>query len=579
MACEDLKATLTALQAQLAALEQDTADTPAPERAAARKAAQPRLNKLNTEIQTATIALNHCLQAVAPPVPKKVAGAQPQAILSIQYQNPAADSGSGWGTRIAGGKFPTSQGFEWKQVTDTGSEYDTTPVGVTGWATFQDKATSDFWFTHPFGLDWEFLCALDQPYYSLCSDPENLALASGRDVPGEFTQLGLIPTNTVITTEDVQGNVCQFGFLGVEWENGLVPPGFQAEFNIGDRVAVFGRWIVDVGENAHTEIHPPLLLASASVYSTPATTGVVNPIFPKGVQHTRALFTSRAYLAGQTFLAGGYPNPDIYKDGQSDDGHFIAHMVKELAKLDAVFLSGSLEAHPKIKQQPFQGPHIFAVTVRTMQPRPAVSTILEGYVVSFHFTVRSGCAVEVVRNDESSVCVYVVLNSVGYTPPPLPVRNALEITLAEIKNYSTDAYDALEALTLAGLLSKGIETDLYDPIFADFTRAGSPTAAINVPVDGLSSVPAGTGISTDNSQPFPITGWLEIGWGPTGNSVVSRGNSGTASIGTVLDLNGVWASGGVAGPVISVNGNAISVDMSAYNRPTAQGDRKSTRLK
>lgn len=40
---------------------------------------------------------------------------------------------------------------------------------------------------------------------------------------------------------------------------------------------------------------------------------------------------------------------------------------------------------------------------------------------------------------------------------------------------------------------------------------------------------------------------------------------------TVLDLSGQWASGGAPGPVISVNGNALSVDMSAYNRPTASG--------
>lgn len=40
---------------------------------------------------------------------------------------------------------------------------------------------------------------------------------------------------------------------------------------------------------------------------------------------------------------------------------------------------------------------------------------------------------------------------------------------------------------------------------------------------------------------------------------------------TIFDLNGIWASGGVAGPVITVNGNAILVDMSAYKRPTASG--------
>ncbi len=42
-------------------------------------------------------------------------------------------------------------------------------------------------------------------------------------------------------------------------------------------------------------------------------------------------------------------------------------------------------------------------------------------------------------------------------------------------------------------------------------------------------------------------------------------------ISTVINLVGIWASGGVAGPVISVSGNSISIDMSAYNRPTAKG--------
>ena len=40
---------------------------------------------------------------------------------------------------------------------------------------------------------------------------------------------------------------------------------------------------------------------------------------------------------------------------------------------------------------------------------------------------------------------------------------------------------------------------------------------------------------------------------------------------TLFDLNGTWASGGVPGPVISVTGPSISVDMSAYKRPTASG--------
>ena len=48
-------------------------------------------------------------------------------------------------------------------------------------------------------------------------------------------------------------------------------------------------------------------------------------------------------------------------------------------------------------------------------------------------------------------------------------------------------------------------------------------------------------------------------------------SSGGTVINTVLDLNGTWQSGGAAGPVISVNGTTLLIDMSAYNRPSAYG--------
>ena len=44
-----------------------------------------------------------------------------------------------------------------------------------------------------------------------------------------------------------------------------------------------------------------------------------------------------------------------------------------------------------------------------------------------------------------------------------------------------------------------------------------------------------------------------------------------AAIETVFDLNGQWMIGGVLGPVFTVHGNSISIDMSALNRKTATG--------
>jgi hypothetical protein len=40
---------------------------------------------------------------------------------------------------------------------------------------------------------------------------------------------------------------------------------------------------------------------------------------------------------------------------------------------------------------------------------------------------------------------------------------------------------------------------------------------------------------------------------------------------TLVDLNGRWASGGRPGPVISTTSTSLTIDMSAYNRPSAHG--------
>jgi hypothetical protein len=55
------------------------------------------------------------------------------------------------------------------------------------------------------------------------------------------------------------------------------------------------------------------------------------------------------------------------------------------------------------------------------------------------------------------------------------------------------------------------------------------------------------------------------------NGEISGGINKMDPIATLIDLNGKWESNGLQGPIISVSGNAISVDMSAYQRPPAHG--------
>ncbi len=112
---------------------------------------------------------------------------------------------------------------------------------------------------------------------------------------------------------------------------------------------------------------------------------------------------------------------------------------------------------------------------------------------------------------------------------------------------------------------------------------GTPGPVISVSGNAISvnmsayNRPTATGSVVDSSDitvTFPdastYTGRLQA----PGTIVWSNNSSWTKSspgLTTVLDLNGTWASGGAAGPVISVTGSSISVDMSAYKRPTATG--------
>src|ERR1022692_1971987 len=377
MACEDLKAKYDDLEAQVAQLTAEIANEPVQDRGPG----EARLKILSAQAWTAGQQYAACVAASQPPPPQKVAGAQPQEILTILHQNPAFGgdgTGSNWAGPIAGGTFPTSQGFEWKQVMDTAAEYDGPPVGATGWVYTRDIADADFWFLHPFGNDWEFSCVLDTQYLPLLSQG-NIQPENGTQIADDLTALG-IPQDPYIT------NAVQQGILGVEWDLNLVPVSFQNEFTPGDRVAIFGRWIVDCGhDDFHTEIHPPLLLGSASVYTNPAAGEGPS-------QYTRSLFTSRPFLVGQTFLDSKY-SLQVYSDGAGDDGHFVEHMLNEIQKaenLDPFDASIKVEAHPKIKQNPFLGPNLFFIIVRA--PQTGLSAANGRLVVSFQFTVRTGCA-------------------------------------------------------------------------------------------------------------------------------------------------------------------------------------------
>jgi hypothetical protein len=494
MACEELRAKIKSLQQQYAEMMQEMDGLPASEQVGL----QHGLNKINDQIKLAEAELYTCLHGLPP---HKVAGQQPQHILEIRFQNPAGfDPTDDWAPRIANGTFPIGSDLEWKQVLDSEDEYDQfNSVGATGWAINPRISHKDTPVNHPFGLDWLFDFALDAPYTFLLARGNSIPEDDGGDSAASFDlaksqQYQLIPPDG--------------GLLGVEWDSGLVPPMFLNQVDTLDRVAVFGRWIVDCGHNDHdhpyrSEIHPPLLMASASVYQE-----------PDGTEFTRTVFTSRPYLVGQTFSVD---TADIYDDSAEDDGYFYGHLVNEVIKAETIVFSQQVEAHPKIKSHPFRGIHVMEIVVRTPQPSPNINAHISDLTVSFHFTVRSGCAVQVIPNDDSSVRVLVALNHVGYTPPNLPHRNDRDYSLEELKDLSSDAglwIDVIEGISAlvnppaALILDQGVKTDEYDP-FSAVDLFDAPHAVTNARAN---NIPGGMGISQDNSQPYPVYGWLDVKW-------------------------------------------------------------------
>jgi hypothetical protein len=562
---------------------------------------------------------------------------QPQQILDIQFANPTSlrtvdalfAQGVAFGQQdpstILGGTFPSRDAEkEWKQtlpasLADTaGHEADhegQNLVGAVGWALVPEFSGGDVPFMHPFGFDWEFMFALDQPP----SDPSRytflLTTASQSCSDGAYGRA----VQQAADAKDAQGRpIIPPGpdglpsLLGVEMDGGLIPEQFsdrvKGGVEIGDRIAVFGRWIVDCGHQIpittcdgvdlhpgltafRTEIHPPLLMATARVTEA----GQAEPPVLNAPRMTRVLVTSRPYLVGQRFTTD---TDQIHSDTGSDDGPFLGHIIKEVVKVHENILgiptaSLMVEAHPKIKSYPFTGMHEMRLTVRP--PDPGAGGTL---TVAYQFTVRTACSVQVVANGPDAVDVVIRLDQNGYQPPPLPARTERTWTRDQLAAMNPDAAGGiltLEALTAAlhaltgdligagvatAILERGILTDEYATEdmratnLLDSSRATSAAVSGLPPLDGFSRLQellarhaslisdiqtdtmdlqelqsesthvnpkmiqriqariaanqaelnqvdqeiaalqnfTNSGIGLDDGQPFPIVGWLEIGY-------------------------------------------------------------------
>jgi hypothetical protein len=478
MACEAERAAIAGLQAQIDAIKKSIAEMPAPERAAAQHAAQARLNLLGSQIFSEQAALAKCLAAAAPPPPPPIK-VQPQDILITTNVNPPFNTASPtWAKDLVGGKtflsgLTGSAEFEWTQVLNTAGEFDDDFVGLSGWVISPDQSDADNPFLHPFGFDWEFFIAPDAQYQSLAAPSDNnlyvaaLALAQ---------QSGL----------QVQH------LLGMEVDGNLVPDAWRLQD--GDRVAVWGRWIVDTGHpDFHTEIHPPALLVGARSIK-PASTGVS---VLNAQAETFCTIIGRPFLVSQVF----------------SDGHGLEdHLLEEVAKVKG-FASLRLEAHPVIFPKPFRGVHLMSFSLRA--PQNAVAVVQE-LSVSVNFVTRTGVVIEVAVNGTDGVTVFISMNEVQYKPPTLPQKSQESITISKLKELNPSAGSIYEDVIFASILTPGnplaplieVEGILTDTYAAPLPPGHASTTFL------LSSIPNPTPVLVDDNQPFPIVGTISLKWVP-----------------------------------------------------------------
>lgn len=356
------------------------------------------------------------------------------------------------------------------------------PYGLSGWALNPQISSADVPFSHPFlppdpmkdGFDWEFMVAPDAPYYPLLGGSNKTGAQEH-----EFAEA---------TDAAHRMGISAQGVLGVETDQNLVPARFRARH--GDRVAVFGRWIVDAGhEDFHTEIHPPLLLVAARP-------GVARPDVT-----TYSTIVGRPYLVGQRFLGDNEP--------------LRAHLLNEAKKV-YTFRSLKIEAHPVIFPKPFAGDLDFDYVVRPAAPRRSQS---DAMTVRYHFTVRTGVSVSVTDEGGEGVRVRVSMRSSQYKPAPLPPRRDRSYSVFDMKKLDAKAglgINAIVALTFgtgskagvfgaSAILARGFTTTLYDaPV------ASSPSDGVTV-TRKLSNLGKAE-FSVDDNQPFPVYGWLEVSW-------------------------------------------------------------------
>ncbi len=424
-------------------------------------------------------------------------------IQGADWTNPPYDTSSPtWSSQVAGGTTydgSDAHPFEWVSVLNPTIEQDD-EVGVAGFAVGVDLSGADLPFTHPFGGDFEFGIVPDAQYAGLLAPSNHDPNATNDNIKNAFPdgrRIGL-PVN---------------GALPMEVEAGMVPAAYRAQ--VGDRVAVYGRWIVDAGhDDFHSEIHPPLLLARArAVNAQEADT------YPDASAETLLQLWSRPYQAAQKFTDGDSKNLSLQS--------YLTNIAKTL---------GDIRAYPPTFPKPFDGIHLVSFIVRPPVPTPPPASgpvaLLPAHLeCSYSFTTNKACGVQVQQSlsDPNAVEVILALNSAGYPSLQEPAHTLVKYKiddlvhqiptdLGTLTNFLINVVKAYQSRF--GLSEADLYVRTYNPLPAP--DVGSHV----VPFTPLANLPRSS-VNMDDTQPFPIIGWLKVKWVHT--SLVSVGTNGTVA--------------------------------------------------
>jgi hypothetical protein len=465
-----------------------------------------------------------------------------------------------------------------------------TPCASCGVCSALGRSRGDMQMTHPFGFDYDAAIAPDPAYFALLS-PGNVE-STHVDTTGQ-TALdgfgGLVYPYLHATAKTSQltegwctpdfsvrcyssancsvGNACEGavtglgldrstlpGVLGVETDHDLLPEGYQPQD--ADRTVLFGRWIVDCGHGDeagtsgwHTEIHPPLLVA------TGRGTGSGSFGAHCSGDQTCSSMIGRPYLVSQQF----------------GDGAFAKHIENEVEKLGCVAVTGpavsvaidlegpfaglpdcnlgldvhcvcngdlgceaceagsclalgifgtdapfglpcstQLEERPQVKGVPFIGSQEMQYYIQ-----PANGRLNPGdrMLAEWQLTARGGVTVELSNaGDAAGVLVDVTMNQSNYSAASLPPKQDWVVDPGEITpDFSWTGLlkliGALAAPVQSAIVQRGLFTDRYQAPQVPL-NSGGPTSAFADQLNG--AVQAAQVI--DDNQPFPVSGQINVGW-------------------------------------------------------------------